>query len=452
MKLTDLSIKTRLTLYYSAAMTIICVLVMGTLLFTADRQVNLVSEDTITEAVQDSFEEIECRGDTIEINSDFDIYEKGVTLLVYDEKGRLVTGSIPADFPVHTPLENHKYQKTESGEQTWLSYDVYTTYENGQSLWVRGIYNMDNTVKTIRFMIGAMFVLLPLIILIAILIGRRITGHAFQPIKEITRAADNIGKNRNLSDRLPKGEHRDELYYLTETLNLMIERLENAFNAEKEFSSDVSHELKTPVSVILAECEYTLQKKREPEEYVESIETIQNQCRKTMSLIQQLLQLSRTMDTDKIIEKENFDLSVLCSSVSEEMGIMAEKKNIRMVTEIEPGISIQADETLIMRMLINLISNSIKYSRDTEDRWIKLSLEKHGEKTEIKVSDNGKGIDRKDIKNIFNRFYKVDKSRRRDEESFGLGLSMVKWIVDAHKGEIAVESIPDVGTEFTILL
>ena len=123
-----------------------------------------------------------------------------------------------------------------------------------------------------------------------------------------------------------------------------------------------------------------------------------------------------------------------------------------MLTEIEPDVRIKADETLIMRMLINLISNSIKYSRDTDDKWIKLTLLKLPGKIEIKVSDNGTGIEKENLKNIFNRFYKADKSRTGDGESFGLGLSMVKWIVEAHKGNITVESIPGEGTEFRIIL
>ena len=240
-------------------------------------------------AVQNSFDDIECKNDIIQIDNDFDAYTKGVTLLIYGEEGTLIKGSTPQDFPSHMPLQNGDYQELDSGEDIWLIYDLYNTYENGQGIWVRGIYAMDSTLQTLRTVIYITLIVLPLLLLVAILAGRRITNRAFEPVAEITVAANTISTGRDLSKRLPQGEAKDELYDLSETLNDMMERLENAFLAEKEFSSDVSHELKTPISVILAECEYTLQENRSTAEYKESLETIQKQCKRTMSLIQQLL-------------------------------------------------------------------------------------------------------------------------------------------------------------------
>ena len=260
----------------------------------------------------------------------------------------------------------------------------------------------------------------------------------------------------DLSKRLPQGEAKDELYGLTETLNRMIERLENAFQAEKEFSSDVSHELKTPISVILTECEYTLEENRTNDEYRESIETIQQQCRRTMSLIQQLLQMSRTINTDKIIDREQINLSLLCESISEELSFMAEEKGVRLLTSIEKDIEIFADETLMMRLIINLITNGIKYRREDADSFVRLTLTSGESKILIKTEDNGIGISKEDCAHIFNRFYKVDKSRTESstegDTSFGLGLSMVKWIAEAHQGKASVKSTMGKGSVFTVVL
>lgn len=445
------SIRKRVTLYYSLVLIIITVLVFGVFLLTANRQTTIVSKDTVMKAVQNSFDEIEYENDIIEIDNDFDSYYRGVTLLVYSEDGKLIKGSVPRDFPSSTPLTQGDYEEIKAEESTWLVYDLYNTYENGQGIWVRGIYDMDNAAATLKSIMSIMIIILPIILIIAIIAGRRITKRAFEPVAEITNAANSINNGSDLSKRLPQGENKDELYYLTATLNQMIERLEDAFKAEKDFSSDVSHELKTPISVILAECEYTLQENRKTADYIESIETIQKQCMRTMSLIQQLLQVSRTIDKEKALDKEDFNLSLLCESIIDELALMAEDNGVTLSSNIQKDIEINADETLIMRMIINLLTNGIKYSRECPDPKVELTLSKD-EHIKIKVRDNGIGIDKEDQANIFHRFYKVDKSRRSEKDSFGLGLSMVKWIVEAHNGKIFLQSELGEGSEFTVVL
>ena len=445
------SIRKRVTLYYSLVLVVITVLVFGVFLFTASRQTTVVSKDTVMKAVQNSFDDIEYENDIIEIDNDFDSYYRGVTLLVYSEDGKLIKGSVPRDFPSYTPLTQGDYEEIKAEENTWLVYDLYNTYENGQGIWVRGIYDMDNAAATLKSIMSIMIIILPIILIIAILAGRRITKRAFEPVARITNAANSINNGSDLSKRLPQGENKDELYYLTETLNQMIERLENAFQSEKEFSSDVSHELKTPISVILAECEYTLQENRQTAVYIESLEIIQKQCMRTMSLIQQLLQVSRTIDKEKALDKENFSLSLLCESIIDELTLMAEDNGVRLSSNIQKDIEIDADETLIMRMIINLLTNAIKYSRSCSNPTVELSLTKE-DRIKIVIKDNGIGIKKEDQANIFRRFYKVDKSRTAEENSFGLGLAMVKWIAEAHNGEVSVKSELGEGSEFTVIL
>ena len=456
MKMNNSSIRKRVTLYYSIVLVLITLLVFIVFLTTASRQVNTVSKSTVMEAVQSSFENVDYENEVLEIDNDFDSYHKGVILLVYSEDGQLIKGSAPSGFPAYTPLSTATYQEIEDGKETWLVYDLFNSYDNGQGIWVRGIYDMDSTLRTLKAVKGFMYIVLPVMLLCAILAGRRITRKAFEPVAEITQAADSINNGMDLSKRLPQGEAKDELYNLTETLNRMIERLEHAFQAEKEFSSDVSHELKTPISVILTECEYTLEENRTNDEYRESIETIQQQCRRTMSLIQQLLQLSRTINTDKIIDKEQINLSLLCESISEELSFMAEEKGVRLLTSIEKDIEIFADETLMMRLIINLVTNGIKYRRENTDSFVRLTLTSGESEIFIKAEDNGIGISKEDCAHIFNRFYKVDKSRTGSgtdgDTSFGLGLSMVKWIAEAHQGKASVESIVGRGSVFTVSL
>ena len=450
-KMKNSSIKKRVTLYYSLVLILITLLLTGVFLLTASRQVTLVSKDTLMGAVQHSFEDIDSKDNLNHVDHDYDAYTNGVTLLIYSEEGTLIKGSTPRDFPSYMPLQNGDYQEFDSGEDIWLIYDLYNTFENGQGIWVRGIYAMDGTLQTLRTIIYVTLVALPLLLLAAILAGRRITNRAFVPVAKITAAANTIGTGQDLSKRLPQGEVKDELYDLSQTLNDMMERLENAFLAEKEFSSDVSHELKTPISVILTECEYTLQENRSAAEYQESLETIQKQCKRTMSLIQQLLQISRTINRADAIEQETFDLSILCESIVSELSLIAEEKGTTLQCDIAPEISIYADETLLMRMIMNLITNSIKYCREQVDSYVKLTL-RRSDNIVITVEDNGIGIKKEDLPNIFNRFYKVDKARTADDGSFGLGLSMVKWIAETHGGSVSAESLFGQGSKFTVVL
>ena len=450
--LRNTSIKKRVTLYYALVMIVITLVISLLLSFSIGRQINVITKDTLMHAVQNSFEDIDYDNQIIEIDNDFDNYVKGVTLLVYSEEGILIKGSVPSEFPGYTPLEAADYRELETDTHIWLVYDLYQTYDNGQGLWVRGIYALDDATDTLSFIRQLMAVLLPLVLVLAIFAGHRITKRAFEPITKITEGANSIHHGGDLSKRLPQARIKDELYDLTSTLNDMIGRLEEAFQSEKEFTSDVSHELKTPLAVTLAECEYILKEERSAEEYKESLETIEKQTRRTMSMIQQLLQISRTINRDTQIENETFDLSVLTEGLTEELSYMAEEKGISIRGDIEPGIEITADETLIMRVMMNLLTNAMKYRRDIPDSWVALKLQAPGDFVEITVSDNGIGIAEEDLDQIFRKFYKGDKSRTRSGESFGLGLAMVKWIVEAHDGNIMVESKLGEGSTFTVLL
>ena len=450
----DISIKKRITLYYSIAMILVVIAASLLLLISFEKQVNITTKDTLITTVQNAFDDIDYENQIIEIDNDFDSYQKSVILLVYTEKGELIKGSIPKNFPAQTPLSTGDYQELESDEHTWIFYDLYQQYDNGQGLWVRGIYALDDAIAVLSSLRHILIFFIPLLLIIIIYAGHKIIKHAFDPVVEITEAANSINYGHDLSKRLPLGENHDEFYELTETLNHMIQRLDDAFKAEKQFSSDVSHELKTPLAVIMSECEYILLEERSTEEYKESLETIEKQTQRTLSMIHQLLQISRSINKETTIEKELFNLSILAESIVFETTLLAEEKNIKIKSTIEPDIEITADETLILRVIMNLMNNAVKYSKESfENSFVHLEIfKKSDSQVSIIVSDNGIGIAEEHYDKIFNKFYKVDKSRNRQGESFGLGLAMVKWIVEAHGGYIKVDSRINEGSTFSVVL
>ena len=464
----------KITLYYAAVLIAFTAVFCVAVYFSAVNQIKDTARTTLTSAVDDGFEHIVYDEGIIQIGDDFQTNYRGVAIIVYDETGVRIKGSEPAGFPIYTPLKSGEYHQIETGGENWMIYDTLKVYENGSGIWIRGIYTLDSGFASLGAITITVMLAIPGLMIIAVIAGGLIARKSMRPVAKITEAAAKINNGHDLSLRLPVGKSRDELYRLAETLNAMIDRLETAFKSEAEFTSDVSHELKTPVAVILAECEYALAAADTEEEYKEALSAIQNQCRRMNSLITQLLQVSRTINTGKVIEKHDFSLSDLCESVTGELKAVAEGRGVSLSADVQPDISFNGDETLIMRMLINLLSNGIKYSDPSKaESQVKLRLYSVGSSAAgsgpssgdgaaiIEVRDNGIGISDADLPHVFDRFYKADKSRTRDSDgssdsavadSFGLGLSMVKWIAEAHGGSVRAESRKGEGSVFTVEL
>lgn len=448
------SIKNRVTIYYAMVIIVISLVFSLMLSLSIEKQVSLVTEDTLIKTVQNSLDDIDYENQIIEIDNDFDSYSQGVTLLVYTESGQLIKGKTPKDFPAYTPLSSSEIQEIETEQHIWHIYDLYQNYDNGQGLWVRGIYAMDDALHSLAAIRHVMLLILPLLIVVAVFTGFKITKKAFEPVSEIAETANTINSGYDLSKRLPLNNSEDEIYQLSETINKMISRLEESFKNEKQFTSDVSHELKTPLAVISAECEYALSSDMSTEEYKESLETILGQTKRTTSMVQQLLQISRSFNKEQYVEKEIFNLSPLAEGTIAELSSLASDKGVQLISDIEDDIYINADETLLVRIIINLVNNGIKYMDSSkENPYVKFTLKKDSNQlVTLEVSDNGIGIAEENMDKVFQKFYKVDKSRTGSGESFGLGLAMVKWIVETHNGTISLSSQLKEGSIFTVKL
>lgn len=295
----------------------------------------------------------------------------------------------------------------------------------------------------------AVFIGVPAVLFIALFGGLYIARFSLKSIDEITTTANEITAN-NLSLRLKSPGSNDELGRLVDTLNNMIERLESSFVQIKQFTSDASHELKTPLTILFGELEIALRNSKTPEEYEDVILSGLEEVTRLTNVVETLLELSRADSGQASLDFQRANLSKLIDDLIEDAEILAEEKNIKVDSSVENEIYLKMDPPRIHQAVLNLIDNAIKYTAPKGEIFIE--LKRRGDAAEIKVEDSGSGIPGDQLKKIFDRFFRVDKSRTNSRKGVGLGLSIVKWIVDAHGGEIYVSSSEGKGSVFRIAL
>jgi heavy metal sensor kinase len=291
---------------------------------------------------------------------------------------------------------------------------------------------------------------LPVLVLLASLLGYWLSGRSLAPVNRIIETVRLIGA-QNLSSRLEVPRARDELRHLTETLNAMLARIEASFKSITQFTADASHDLRTPVAVIRATAEITLRKPRAEEEYRRALSTILETSVDTSELLENLLTLARADAGAAGMDMRPLDLSAHVQKARERAALLGLEKalDITATTPREP-VWVKADAIAIDRLLLILLDNAVKYSPSGGRCEIALSQsETHAQ---ITVRDSGEGIPESELKNIFDRFYRVDRVRSKSNGGAGLGLAIARWIAEMHGGTIAAESTPGAGSEFQIKL
>lgn len=223
-------------------------------------------------------------------------------------------------------------------------------------------------------------------------------------------------------------------------------------NEQQRFIADASHELRTPLAVLRGETEVALGKMRTVEEYQESLTLIQEEAERLSRIVEDLFILARQpIQSPTALIKEPVSLTEVVKDCARAAQVLASRKGVRLKLENDStSIALNADEELIKRMILNLLDNAVKYT--PEGGEISLALEKHNGSAEIVVRDTGIGLSHTDQQRVFDRFYRVDKARSRALGGAGLGLSIVRSIVEAHGGNITVDSTPRHGSTFTVSL
>jgi heavy metal sensor kinase len=295
-----------------------------------------------------------------------------------------------------------------------------------------------------------LLVSIPLLLSFAAGGGYWMSRRALAPFDQITQTARSVSV-QNLSSRLVVPRTRDELQRLSETLNSMLERLEAAFKKITQFTADASHELRTPVAVMRTRAELSLRKTRTADEYREALTQIHTDLEKTSDLIEKLMLLARADYGAEALQLSAANLGDIVRDACSQGRTLSETKQIGFHEKIpDVPVWVKADAHALRRLFLILIDNAVKYTR--AGGQIEVIVDRQDGSALGIVSDTGIGIAHEDLPNIFERFYRADKARSRESGGVGLGLSIGRWIVEAHAGTIEVESSPGSGSVFRIRL
>ena len=326
------------------------------------------------------------------------------------------------------------------------------------------IVQVASSLEDVEDALNTLFLILvitvPSALILTSLGGQFLAYKALKPVDQITQTARMI-TSQNLNQRITPPKVKDEISRLIETFNEMITRLDQSFRQIKQFSSDASHELKTPLTILRGEVEVALRKERTPPEYQKVLKSNLEEVHRMAQIVEDLLLLSRADNGEIQLNRKEINLSEILNEMVPQARFLAQPQNLLLQSLLpEEKITILGDSLRIRELLLNLIENAVKYSEDGGRVTIQLSKQnsaaprEKGENgfAEIRVTDTGIGIAKEDQERIFDRFFRVDKARSREQGGSGLGLSICKWIVEAHQGKITVESNLRKGSSFIVLL
>jgi len=311
-----------------------------------------------------------------------------------------------------------------------------------------GMSRMNLYKSTYRFLL-VMAVLFPFAVLLAGGGGWLLAYRALKPVDRMTDTARRIDAGR-LHERIEPTGARDELDRLAGTLNGMLGRIESAFTEMRQFTADASHELQTPLTILRGEIEVALRSRRTEEEYTDILKSALEEVERISVLVEGLLLLARSDAGVLRADLATVDLNLVAEEVLDRAGPLARRKSVSLkLGELEP-LSVSGDFALLRRLLLNLVDNGIKYT--PSGGVVKVSISRSGNFAVLSVQDSGPGLPAEEREKVFQRFYRSPEARASGQGGSGLGLSIVKSIVDAHHGQVELLSPPGGGSVFKVSL
>jgi heavy metal sensor kinase len=319
----------------------------------------------------------------------------------------------------------------------------------GRSFLVFSIAPLDSIAADLGVVRRVIFLALPLLLGLAGIGGYLLATHSLAPLNWMAEQAREI-TGRNLSRRLEIGNAAEELAVLAASFNELLARLDQSFEAMRRFVADASHELRTPIAVIRGEADVALSHDRGAAEYRDSLAIVLDESRRLSRLVDDLLNLARADAGRVTLEVQEFYFNDLLADCCRSMQTMAAASGVALECRSPGDVQFRGDEALLRRLLINLLDNAIRYT--PPGGKVSAELEADAAVVRIRISDTGVGIAPEAAPHLFERFFRADRARSRQDGGFGLGLSIVKWIAEAHHGTVELAHNPAPGTTFTVTL
>lgn len=460
----NLPIRWKLTLWYSGILTLILVIFSTSVYFYFKKSLEEsidVKIRSIGDVLTSSLGEMQ----DINLFGNFERYlenvlgrkPKGKIIQIMDRSGKigakmsdLDTESLPTSFStLERALKGEVVYETISGVSPRIRI-VTLPIKEGEKVTsiVQVGTSLEEFDETMRRLFLIILVGIPSLVGLTGIGGFFLARKALKPVDEIRRAALRIS-SANLDERIEVGDRKDELGKLANTFNEMIARLRDAFKRINQFSADVSHELKTPLTIMKGEAEVALRKERTKEEYQKLLKSHLEEIDRMTKIIEDLLFLSKAETAIASLRKEYVNMRVLLLDICRDLSLLGERKGVKLIVEDIPDVSFFGDELKLRRMFSNIIENGIKYTNT--GGMVQIFSEIENGNLLVHIKDTGIGIPKEDLNYIFDRFYRVDRARKR-ESGTGLGLSISKRIAELHGGTISVKSEIQKGSLFTVKL
>lgn len=450
-----MSLTQRLTLLYSLLLGGILLifgagvflLVNTVLLSQVDDRLAATAEEFIALSGATSIKEVKLGEVPENVNADINVQVWGLNDELQDGFGTLGSSDLALD-PANKRTHQPRFREVVHGDTLLRVLSVPLGYGGNQIAVMQVAVPLDSIESARRYLLYVLFVIWLYGVIIVGFALYLTLGRALEPLKSIVETAEQINRADDLSRRIPlQGFEEGEIGSLIQTFNRTLERLEVLFTSQQRFLADVSHELRTPLTVIKGNVDLMRRMKQFD---AESLSSIDQEAGRLTRLVGGLLMLAQAESGNLPLNFRPVELDILITEVFQEMRVIAGGKVRVHLNEIDQ-IQVNGDRDRLKQVLINLVANAIQYTPQGGDVF--LSLAKVGDQARIICRDTGPGIPSDDLPNIFERFYRAEKSRTRGKSTgFGLGLSITKWIVEHHNGRIEVDSKEGQGTTFAIWL
>jgi len=455
------SLKTKLLVYFFIANVVILVGFSFFIFFTAqdgvsknlDSKLKILSQDAIVDLIEKN--KSEANDIAKDLSEEFQIKPLHVKVIYYNTlKNKIIFEHISSnnfnnlfDIPLNenSKLDDIYYYDNDEFRISSMfldqKKDVKIFFQLATTKLIATPYLQD-----LKF---SLFMAVPIILILFMFIVNLLISKTLKPMKEVVNSAKDIS-TIDLSSRISAHNIPSEIKELVDTFNKLLANIQEAFSRVSTFSSDASHELKTPLTVIRGEIEVLLKKDRDIQEYKDTLELVLFEAISIEETISQLFLLSKKDTTEFSQNVEEVYVDELISDIVKTQIKFAKKKNIEIIVDKLTPCSLQINEALFKIAINNIITNSILYSDEFKE--VHISLSKENDVYLLKIIDNGYGISKEELPYIFDRFYRVDKVRNRQKSGTGLGLSIVKMILDIYNFDIEVVSELGVGTTTVIKL